>query len=226
MICLNCGKEVNGRHWYQSSGKPRCWDRFWTKQREWQLMTLWEEGNGHQEIADEMGVSRESVKNHCARMGLTRVAARRAGMTAREVQRLLGFSCAKQIVIRIERGHLNGRNAYAAGPRLTWFVTDADVRDYLRKPEHWQDWDPDRITDPALKRFALRVRGHVQFLTYREAAQQIGVDPETIGNWITKGWIPAVRRLGTGNHLVRADHVEQIARQYVYGDGAEGLVAA
>jgi hypothetical protein len=225
MICLNCGKHVNDRHWFRASGQPRCWDRYWTKEREYQLMGLWEQGLGVPEMARRLGKTEAAITLKCKRMGLGR-RTHRAGMSAREVQRMLGFTCAKKVVQLIERGHLRGRQVRRQGPHLVWFIREHDLLAYLDDPAHWQDWDPDDITVAWLRRHVDQVRGDVRFLTLGQAGDRIGVDAATVGQWIDKGWLPVVRRMGTGNHLVRNDHVEQIAARYVYGDGAEGLVAA
>jgi hypothetical protein len=170
-----------------------------------------------------MGKTEVAITLKCKRLGLGR-RTHRAGMTAREVQRMLGFTCAKKVVSLIERGHLKGRQVRKQGPHHVWFIRERDLLAYLDDPAHWQDWEPDGITVAWLRHHVDQARGNVRFLTLGQAADQIGVDRDTVGQWIDKCWLPGYRRMETGNHLVRSDHVEQIARQYVYGDGASGLV--
>lgn len=224
MICLNCSKPVTARHFY-ASGQPRCWARVWTRSKDYALMGHFEAGKSDGEIALLMGMTENAVHLRKKKLGLSSRTTPRKGMTARQVADRLGVPCSKTIARWITTGLLTARQAYRQGPHRVWFISEQAVLDFLSTSDHWHEWEPERITDPAWRRHADTVRGDVRFITLGEAARRFSVEHRTVHAWDRKGWIRTYRRNGRGNRLVRVDDVERLAANYVYGDGLKGAAA-
>lgn len=219
MICDSCGREVGPIHWYKASGKPRCWKRRWSQADDFRLMQLWEQGKSDAEIAAVLGMTHAAVNLHRKRIGIKRHTAHRAVLNCRDVARMLGLGCAKTVTRWIERGWLAGKPGKGVGRNRLWIIRASALQRFLADERYWHNWQPERITDPELRRYVDEVRGDVRFLTQREAADRFGVVVGTINSWIEKGWLTGYRPGDRGNHLVRKDEVERLAATYVWGDG-------
>jgi len=121
-------------------------------------------------------------------------------LCCRVIAAKLGIRCAKSVARWIERGWLKGRRGQPRGGNQQWYVTESALLTFLEDARHWQRWQPERITDPDLREWTLELRAGVRFLTLGEVAQRYYVEPATVGAWIQRGLLPAVRN---GNHLVR-----------------------
>jgi excisionase family DNA binding protein len=219
MICMNCGREVRPVHFYKASGQPRCWSRFWTLPQRYKLMEHWEHGLSDAQIAVKMGTTENAVHLARKRYKITPTHMNRDVMNAREVQRLLGIGCSKLVARWCELGWLKGRRGDNHGPYRIWRITRAAVETFLADESHWQDWNPERITDERLRWWALGIRGGERFLTLGQAARYFNVERDTVGQWIDKGWIAGYRPGMRGNHLVKQSDVERLAPTYVWGNG-------
>lgn len=72
-------------------------------------------------------------------------------------------------------------------------VEHDDLLAFLENPAHWQVWQPERITEWALREWALEVRAGVRFLTVGEVARRLYVTSSTVLGWIHAGKLPAVK---------------------------------
>jgi hypothetical protein len=198
--CPHCEKIVSPMHFYRS-GKTRCNNsRTWTKGRVWKLMTMIEAGMSDDDIGKKLGATPVAVNLYRKRHGIP--SRTDTIPCCREIARQLGLGCSKTVAYWIENGFLRGRQGQRRGGGLQWYVHPDSLLRFLENPDHWHRWDPNRIADTALKEFAMELRGSVRFLTLTEVAAIHCVEPKTVYQWITKGWLPAVRN---GNHLVRED---------------------
>ena len=175
-------------------------------------MSLLEQGKSDAQIGRALNTTADSVNLYRKRHGIP--ARSTLLWSAREVAQRLGIGCAKTITRWIEKKWLKGRPGQAWGPYRQWYVKREAVMDFLASPEHFHRWDADRITDDFLRHYAKRARGNVRFLTVGEAAERMCVQVNTIGQWIRKGWIPAVRN---GNHLIRESDLDAFERRQIGG---------
>lgn len=191
--------------WHSRTRKPE--PRKWPLPRRWQLMELMElleRGWDDARIGRELGCSADAVK--LARRRYAIPPKSRTVLTAREVAKRLGISCAKAVSRWIEAGWLRGHRGWRQGEHRVWIVAETSLHAFLADPDHWHRWQPERIADPGLRQWAERQRGGVRFLSLSEARDRlcrergICVETPTIHQWIVKGWLPAVRN---GNHLIR-----------------------
>jgi excisionase family DNA binding protein len=53
----------------------------------------------------------------------------------------------------------------------------------------------------------------VKMLNIRQVAQRLEVHPNTVRNWIARGYLPAARLPGAGFRRVRTEDVERIEKQ-------------
>jgi excisionase family DNA binding protein len=124
--------------------------------------------------------------------------------SARDVQRMLGLSCSKQVARWIERGALCARRSERAGAHRRWAVDEFDLVAFLEDSTYWHEWEPGRVEDRFLREWAIELRGGQQFLLLSEVAERFGVVVSTVSQWVQRGDIPTVRLGGGGNHLVPA----------------------
>lgn len=213
MICDACGRDVRPIHWYRS-GKTRCGGakRVWTKPRLWKLMELIERGWDDARIGREIGVMANAV--NVARKRYAIPSRTETTFTARAVAKRLGIGCAKTVSYWIKRGWLNGRKGQRRGGHRQWMIHPDDLLAFIEDPDHWHRWNPERIPDAGLRDWATELRRGVRFLTLTEAADRACVQPQTVNQWIRKGWLPAVRN---GNHLVRESDLERFVLRRIGG---------
>jgi hypothetical protein len=202
LFCPNCERWVTSAHVYRS-GKTRCRNRLtWTRARLWKLMEGLERGWTDERIGRSLGATANAVNLARKRHGIP---ARSATLlTARAMADALGIGCSKTVARWIGRGWLRGTRGPYQGPHRQWLVRRDDLYAFLENAEHWHRYDPERIPDAALRRWATEVRGGVRFLTLTEVAWRCYAQPQTVHSWIAKGFLPAVRTGdGNGNHLIR-----------------------
>ena len=172
--------------------------KFWTPERVTRLEGYLEQGLSDEVIARRFGVSSDAVnlarKRH-------RVDSRtRLTLNSRKVAAQLGIPCSKTVVGWIEAGWLKARRGPARGGNRQWLIKEEAVLDFLRDPAHWHRWQPERIPDICFREWAIEVRAGVRFLTVGEVAARYSVIVNMVGQWIHKGWLPAVRH---ANWLIR-----------------------
>jgi hypothetical protein len=102
-------------------------------------------------------------------------------------------ACPKIVSRWIKRGWLKARNGGSlAKPlyRIQW----EDLTTFLECPDYWIAWQPERITDLALREWAQELRvGQPRLLSQREVARRYHVSVDAVGQWIDKGWLKAER---------------------------------
>jgi hypothetical protein len=91
------------------------------------------------------------------------------------------------------------------GERKIWRVCWDDLMSFLREPRYWMAWDAERITDRDLRAEMRSLRAIApRWLTIGEVARRYSVISNTVGQWITKGFLPAMRY---GNWYIREDAI-------------------
>lgn len=171
--------------------RPRPPFKRWSTKETDQLIRLVEDGFPYAHIARKLKRTEISVRLRCKRIGVL-VTTTKATMSARDVALQLGIPCSKTVSSWIRRGWLIARDAGHKRPlwRITWDALTA----FLENPAYWLAWRPDRIPDLALREWAQELRADApRYLRHTEIADRLGVGRDTIGNWLDKGWLPAVR---------------------------------
>lgn len=164
----------------------------WTAKDLDTLYQMIDAGYSYDAIARRLKRSRVAVVLKCKRLN-HRLLKTKAALTCRQVQALLGLGCAKAVTRWIGMGLLKARNA-GAPERPLWRVQWEDLCAFLEEPTNWMAYDPARITEAALREWACEIRqGQPRWLRQGEIAARYNVTVETVGQWIQKGWLPAVR---------------------------------
>ena len=175
----------------------------WTYEDVDRLVSLLDAGFDYTYCARQLRRSRTAIVVKAKRIRC-RMLRRPTVLTAREVADLLGKKCSKSVTWWIGAGWLKARAAMMNGRKI-WRVCWDDLMDFLREERYWMAWDVARITDADLRTdmFALRA-GRPRWLTIGEVARRFCVLSNTVGQWIYKGFLPAVRY---GNWYIREDEI-------------------
>lgn len=171
--------------------------RDWTHDEDEQLDALLDEGLSYNEIARRLGrASGDAVRTHLKRRRILALTKRYATLTARQVADLLGKRCSKSVAYWIEQGYLKAREANSGRKdgRSIWRIAWNGLIAFLREPSYWMAWDVERVTDADLRAelAALRASGP-RWLSIGDVARRFSVVTNTVGQWISKGWLCAVR---------------------------------
>jgi hypothetical protein len=120
--------------------------------------------------------------------------------TARSTARELGISCAKIIVAWHDRGYLHGKLApFVNGPNHVWHFEDEDIIECLRQRPYL--CNPKRMPQSYFRSVVREEWDKNPWYNRREAALFLGISsPDAIGRYITRGWLPAVRRPAGGGY--------------------------
>lgn len=175
--------------------------RDWTHEEIDHLVTMLDAGHDYDYCARQLRRTRTAivVKTKRTRCKMTR---RPTVLTAREVARVLGKGCAKSVVWWINAGWLKAQAAVCNG-RTIWRVCWDDLMAFLHNEAYWMAWDAARITDADLRaEFTALRAARPRWLTIGEVARRYSVISNTVGQWIYKGFLPAVRY---GNWYIRED---------------------
>lgn len=163
----------------------------WTREHEWKLRDLIEQGHSYTVCAKRLGRTRAAVviKSKKMRAYVTKA---RTTLSAHDVAQLLGID--RAIVARwIHAGDLVARNARSQKCPL-WRITWEDLSAFLECRERWMAWKPERITDLALREWAQELRQNTgQWLTLGQVAKQLHSSHRTVSEWIREKRLPAVR---------------------------------
>lgn len=179
------------------------WKRFWTPPRLWRLAEMLENGYSDAEIGAHFGVSAEAV--NIARKRYDIACRSRQKLTASAAARLLGIE-SRTVVRWVRHGWLRAQRGPDWGPHRRWMIDRGDLTDFLENPAYWHCWEPSRIPDATgLRWWATEMRAGERFLTLSAVAERYSVQPATVGGWIDRGFLPAVRN---GNRLIRAVDLE------------------
>src|SRR5690606_5115068 len=87
----------------------------------------------------------------------------------------------------VRRGWLRARRQ-----RGLWFISEPALLDFLENPQHWHLWEPERITEPGLREWALEIRRE-RYLTPKQVAVRLHYSENTVTNWIRNGLLTAVK---------------------------------
>lgn len=172
--------------------------RAWTPNELAEIEDLIGQGWSDERLAKRFGCTVNGIRLARKRYGIP--SRTEALLNCRVIAERLGIACSKSVARWIQRGWLRGRRGQRRGGNRQWYVTEDALLAFLEDPDHWHRWDPARIVDRDLREWAEELRAGVEFLTLSEVAERTFVQPKTVGQWIDKGWLPAVRH---GNRLVR-----------------------
>jgi excisionase family DNA binding protein len=191
------------RRWPEYQRKPHATAkrRDWTHDQVDELHTLLDAGHDYPTIARRLGRSINAIVVKTQRLHC-KMTTRPTVLTAREAARIAGVGCAKTIVYWIGLGWLPGkaRRTLGKAPRRIWAIQYDDLVACLRDRTHWMAYDAACITDEELRAELVAQRaGQPRWLTHAEVAARYGVDRDTVGNWIQRGYLPSQRY---GNHWI------------------------
>jgi excisionase family DNA binding protein len=172
-------------------------DRNWTDEQIDEMVDLLQQGRSDAKIGRRVGRSADAVKLKRQRLGVP--SRRWLLLSAREVAKRMGVPCSKTVGRWIERGYIEARRGQWWGPNKRWYVTEEALYDFVGDPEHRHRWSEGRITDPLLRTHARDSHKPERYLTVGEVARLFWASPNTVNQWIRKGWLRAVRN---GNWLV------------------------
>lgn len=171
----------------------------WTARQVNDLLNLIESGYSYEHIARRLKRSVNAIIIKAKRLGV-RITTTNATMSARVVANTLGLRCSKIVTRWIRLGWLHARDAGAKRP--LWRISWDDLTAFMENPDYWIAWKPECISDLALREWAMEVRsGAERYLTHAEVARHYCVGRDTVGQWIDKGWLRALRY---GNRFVPA----------------------
>lgn len=188
----------------QASHTPRQPWRYWTARETDQLINLVEQGYGYAAIAKRLRRTETAVVQRAKRIGV-QITTTNATLSALDVAAHLGIPCSKVVSGWIRRGWLKARGA-GTPPRVLWRITWEDLTAFLENEAYWIAWRPDRIPDLALREWAQELRAKEErLLSQSDVARRYHVTVKAVGQWIDKGWLPAVRY---GNRRVPASALD------------------
>lgn len=170
--------------------------RNWTPEQVAALEELLEAGWSDARIAARIGRSVDAVVVRRKRMGIPSRTS--STLNTRKVAEMLGVGCSKSVVAWIEAGYLKGRRGQRRGPNRQWLIREEDLMAFLEDPAHWHRWDAERVTDQALREWAMELP-RPRYLTVGEVAARFFVASGTVSAWLDKGQLPFVRN---GNRMV------------------------
>ena len=169
--------------------------RDWTHEDVDRLVAMLDNGRDYDYCARQLRRTRTAIIVKTKRLKC-KMTNRPTVLTAREVARVLGVSCAKTVAGWIDQGWLKARRA-----GRIWRITWDDLMAFLENPAGWISWEPERITDVDVREQARALR-HDRLLTQGEVAARYHVGVETVGQWLDKGWISAQRYGARGNRMI------------------------
>lgn len=152
-------------------------------------------------IARKLGRTVVAIRLKAKRLGLLK---RDAGMSSRDVGRLLGVDETTVSKIWIRRGLLAARRGHAVGGgRRVYLIADEAVEAFITRHGQWLD--PDRVPDDSpFKAAAMATR----WISLTELVERTGHGRKYLLWFIVGGVLPAARR---GPHwYVRADHAWKV----------------
>jgi hypothetical protein len=103
-------------------------------------------------------------------------------------------------------------------------VEEEDLTAFLSDEALWHLWEPSRITDIALRDWALEQRRGLVFLTGAQAGDRLGLSHHRVNQLIHKGRLRAVRRGGAGQAVRRRATERPLGGNWLIR--SDGLVVA
>lgn len=215
-IGLQVGKSkgaVNNR-WrllQQGGGRHR-----WSKAEDGRLIELLERHLSWNEIVAEMGYSRSTCQARAHTLGVSFRTAN--GYALQAVARLMGVDhhvVARWIRLGLLLVH---RTTQRTGRGCYQFADHDDLVAFIETESAWHHWEPERITDLALREWATELRRGLRFLTTTEAAPLLCMTPLGVQVAIRDGRLRAVRRGEVGDRwLIRSDWIREPDRKSLKG---------
>ena len=162
------------------------------REREWRILEMIADGYTDAEIADTLQVSLHIVHYHTWKHGSFNAVRRQHGVySAQDVMQL--FDVSKNRVHDWMRWQwLRSRQRRVHSPHYT---DDAAILEFLMLRLVWPEWTPERITDPDLRSYALRLRAGAggEWLDKYQIAERLCVAPRTVTGMIVRGDYPCIR---------------------------------
>lgn len=159
--------------------------RHWTPEEVFLLEEMITAGYSYKAIAERLGRTESAVWQKRLAEGIP--GARKMNMSARALARLLGVHKA-DVTSWVRRGWLRARRRHGL-----WSISEQALLAFLENPQHWPLWEPERITDPGLREWALEIRRE-RYLTPKQVAARLHYSGNAVRNWIRDGLLPAVKR--------------------------------
>jgi hypothetical protein len=186
-----------------------CKKRAWRDDERLAALDAYDNGASFDEIGKALHRSGGAVKAMIElNGGLAR--RKRVGMRAAQVSRLLGINPGNKTVLRwIERYGLKAKNVCLVDGFNFWHIDWMDLMEWLEDENHFMAYDPERVTEPALREHLIEIRAdHPGWWTVGQVAEYWQCSTILVNSWFQRGKLPSVKY---GNHYVRAD----IARAFV-----------
>ena len=158
--------------------------RYWTPDEVFLLEEMITAGYSYRGIAKLLGRTESAVWKKRVTEGIPGV--RKTNLSARALARLLNVHRA-DVTRWVRRGWLRAHRR-----RGLWSISEQALLDFLENPQHWHVWDPERITEPGLREWALEIR-HERYLTPKQVAARLHYSYQAVMAWIRDGLLPAVK---------------------------------
>lgn len=162
----------------------------WTEQQRLAVMLGVAYGLPSSTVAKRIGRTATAVDVFVKRNHLSRK--HHGPHSGRDVARLLGVGCSKTVTRWVHNGWLKGHSRLRHGPTKMLSVLHDDLLTFLEDPRYWHVWQPERITDAALRQYTQALRT-VTYLTPGQVAARFSVCAGAVNDWIHWDILPAKR---------------------------------
>jgi hypothetical protein len=167
--------------------------RPWTDEEMWKLQDLIDQGYGYRDIAQRMQRSPKAIQTRAKRCAYRPLKAPHI-LTAIEVARVLGIPYMQTVRLWIRNGWLKARDARNPSKKPIWRIQQSDLTKFLGNEKYWFAWQPETVTDSALREWAEEARqGKPRWLTVKEVAARYCVSTWAVCKWIREQGLPATR---------------------------------
>ncbi len=178
------------RHHRRRLGKEPL-HRAWSQERGDELIRLMEEHRSWDEIGRIMGNAVKYLQARAVESGVTLRTSN--GYTMAEVGRMMGVD-SKAVGWWIDQGWLRDhRTKQRQGRGFLRMVEHDDLVAFLEREDTWPAWDPERITDPALREWTSELRRGIRFYTTTQAAPFLFITPLGLQKAIREGRVRAIK---------------------------------
>ncbi len=170
----------------------------WTRVDDARLIALIEDHRSYAEIAPELHRSAGAVERRAGRIDA--ILTRANGRTVLQTAALLGIDW-HAVAWWISQGWLKAQDAgLNYGARI---VEHEELLRFLAEEDYWHVWKPARITDNAMREWAIEERRGLTYLTTGQAADRLYLTHYRVNQLIREGHIRAVKH--GPNWLIRSD---------------------
>lgn len=147
--CNTCARKASADNWQ----KPKASKERWSDRQEGKLLTLYNSGININKIAKTLRRSRWSIRGKLHELvGSTK---RQQFLSTRDIHTILGINHMYRVRKWFEQGWFKG------GKRIgeeQWGIEIEDFMNWLEDRNYWMLWETINITDPEIRRHAIRVR--------------------------------------------------------------------